>query len=86
MNITGPELLIVKDVASKLAAGLGKEITFTGESKDLAYLCNAQKAIALFGYPTVATDTMIRMQADWIKQGGSSLCKPTHFEVNTGKF
>lgn len=85
-NVTGPETLIVTDIARKLAAGLNKEVTFAGERQDLAYLSNAQKAIALFGYPTVATDTMIQMQAQWILQGGGSLGKPTHFEVNTGKF
>jgi hypothetical protein len=26
------------------------------------------------------------MQAEWIVQGGRALNKPTHFEVNDGKF
>ena len=40
----------------------------------------------LFGYPSVPLARMIRWQAEWFKNGGSSLGKPTHFEVNNGKF
>jgi hypothetical protein len=29
---------------------------------------------------------MIRWQAEWLMHGGASLGKPTHFEVNDGKF
>jgi hypothetical protein len=31
-------------------------------------------------------EQMIKWQAEWIKNGGESLNKPTHFEVNNGKF
>ena len=39
-----------------------------------------------FGYPSVSLDQMIRWQAAWIVNGGESIGKPTHFEVNNGKF
>jgi hypothetical protein len=29
---------------------------------------------------------MIAMTADWVRSGGGSLGKPTHFEARDGKF
>ena len=52
----------------------------------LTYLSNAGKMFRLFGYPRVSLDELIRMQAEWIKNGGPSLGKPTHFEVTNGKY
>ena len=40
----------------------------------------------LFGYPGVSLDQMIIWQAKWLADGGISIGKPTHFEVNNGKF
>jgi hypothetical protein len=40
----------------------------------------------IFGKPAVTMQQMIKWQAEWIKSGGEDLNKPTHFEVNNGKF
>ena len=86
LNVTGPETVSVKQAAGKLAALLGKEARFAGESGEKGILCNSQKCVGLFGYPDVGLDEMMRMQAEWILSGGRCLGKPTHFEEQKGRF
>lgn len=86
VNVTGPETAGVKETAKKLASALGKDVTFVGEEADTAYLNNAGKMFTLFGYPTASLDTLIQWQAQWLRQGGRSLGKPTHFEERNGNY
>ncbi|MBR2476980.1 MAG: NAD(P)-dependent oxidoreductase [Clostridia bacterium] len=86
MNVTGPEVLSVKAVAEELGALLGKEPIYCGEESDIAYFSNAGKMIDTFGYPDVPASTLIKWQAEWIKDGGRALGKPTHFEERGGKY
>jgi hypothetical protein len=86
LNITGPETASTVFIAETFGKLMNKEVKFDGTSSDLAYLNNSAKAFKLFGYPRVSLEQMIEWQAHWIMGGGSSLNKPTHFEVNNGKF
>ncbi len=86
LNITGPETASVEQTALQFGALMGKKVRFKGMSGDLGYLNNSAKMCRIFGYPHVSLDSMIRMQADWIMNGGTNLNKPTHFEVSTGRF
>lgn len=86
LNVTGPEIISVEYIAERFARLMGKKLSYSGGSADLCYLNNASKAMRLFGYPRVSLEQMIDWQAAWLMQGGKSLGKPTHFEVNNGKF
>lgn len=86
LNITGPETVSVKYIAEKFSHLMKRSISYSGENKDKCYLNNASKSFNLFKYPRIGLEHMIRWQAEWIMRGGSSLGKPTHFEVNNGKF
>ena len=86
MNVTGPETISMQNTAKRLAAMLNKDISLIGEEQPTALLNNAGKAMATFGYPLVSMDTMLHWQVEWLKSGGSSLGKPTHFEQREGKF
>jgi len=86
MNITGTDILSTRDVAETLGRLLDKPVTFQGQDRGVAYLNNAARAARLFGPSTVSNDDLIQWQADWLLHGGRSLGKPTHFEVNNGKF
>ncbi|MFA6291058.1 MAG: NAD(P)-dependent oxidoreductase [Victivallales bacterium] len=86
VNITGPETVSVKHIAGKFADFMGKDVSYSGVNQDKCYLNNASKSFELFGRPRIGLEDMIRWQAEWIMRGGSSLGKPTHFEVNDGKF
>ncbi len=86
INITGPELLSVKQVAIRFASIFGKPVTYHGEERGIALLSCTQKAQKLFGYPTVTIDRVMELTADWVSRGGTTLNKPTHFETTDGKF
>jgi nucleoside-diphosphate-sugar epimerase len=86
LNVTGTELLRVRDVAAELGRLLGRTPAFRGEEGRDAILSNAGEASRLLGAPRVAAGELIRMVAEWALAGGRSLQKPTHFEVRDGRF
>ena len=86
LNVTGPEIASVEETARELGRLMGKAVTFTGRPGGRCYLNDATKMFRHFGKPTVPLAQLIRWQADWIANGGESIGKPTHFEVNDGKF
>lgn len=86
LNVTGPETAGVVPTARKLGALLGKEPRFAGTPTETAYLSNAGRMFALFGYPRVSLEELIAWQAQWILDGGRALGKPTHFEERKGRY
>jgi len=87
LNITGPETLSVRELAAEFGKHFGIEPTFGPEASDpTSLLNNAAKANSLFGAPGVTPSEMIAWIADWIRQGGTMLNKPTHFQTRDGKF
>jgi len=87
LNITGPETLSVRQLALEFGKLFGMEPTFApGSEATSALLNDAAKACGLFGQPTVGTSELISWIADWIRNQGALLNKPTHFQTRDGKF
>ncbi len=86
LNIAGPEVLSVRRVCLQLAGTLERECCFAGVESSDAILSNAQKSHRLFGYPRVGASELIDAIAGWVKAGGGTLGKPTHFEARDGKY
>ena len=86
LNLTGPETLSVREIASEFGRRFNVEPIFEGEETDRAILSNTSKASALFGSPTVSPAQMMDWIAEWIASGGKLLNKPTHFQAQDGKF
>ena len=86
LNVTGPETLGVRGVCEQLARLMGREVKFAGAESPTAYLNDSGLGNRLFGYPRVSVPQAIRWTAEWVKRGGASLGKPTHFETRDGKF
>jgi nucleoside-diphosphate-sugar epimerase len=86
VNLAGPELLSVRQVAVDFGRLLSKTVHFSGQEAADALLSNGQLGHRLFGYPRVGVQQIVIWIADWVKRGGESLGKPTHFEVRDGKF
>ena len=86
LNGTGPETLSTRWLAERLAKAGGWDLSITGEEADTALLSNASKAFNLYGYPSVAPETVIDWVAQWINQGGRQLGKPTKFQKRDGGF
>lgn len=86
LNITGPETVSVRWLANRFGELLEKEPQFAGEEQPTALLNNSSQAHRLFGYPTVTLLQMVEWVADWLKEGGATHGKPSHFQVRSGKF
>jgi nucleoside-diphosphate-sugar epimerase len=86
LNLTGPEVLRVRDIAVRFGELFGREAIFEGEEADSALLNNAARCQGLFGAPSVSAETLIGWTAEWIRAGGVTWDKPTHFEARDGRF
>ena len=86
VNLAGPEVLSVRRVAEAFGELFGKPAVFTGKEADDALLSNGQLGHRLYGYPRIGPRQMSEWIADWVRRGGASLDKPTHFEVRDGNF
>ena len=86
LNITGEEILSVREVALEFGKLLNIPPVFVGAEAKTALLNNAGQAFQLFGRPKVSTQQIIKWIADWIGKGRETLGKPTHYEVRDGKY
>ncbi|UPL10720.1 NAD-dependent epimerase/dehydratase family protein [Microbacterium sufflavum] len=86
INLTGPELLSVESVARGFGSLFDREVTIVEEPQPTALLSDARRCMALFGYPSVSAEELIRMQASWIDAGLPMIAKPTKWAVRDGKF
>jgi len=86
LNLTGRPAHSVRALAIELGNRLGREPVFDGEESDTALLSDASRAEALFGKAEIGVGEMLDLVADWVRGGGRSLGKPTHFEARDGRF
>lgn len=86
LNVTGPEVLAVREIARRFGELLGRQPIFEGQEADTALLNNAARCHELYGCPSVSAETVIAWTADWIRGGGIAWDKPTHFETRDGRF
>ncbi len=86
LNITGEGILNTKEIALKLSRLMDREPKFESSEGSTSWLNNASRAFAELDPPPTTLDTMLRWTANWVKSGGRSLGKSTHFEVRDGKY
>ena len=86
VNVTGPETIAIRWLARRFGELLGVEPVFSGCEAETALLSNAAQCFQLFGYPSVPLEQMIQWVGHWVKIGGPTLGKPTHFEQRAGRF
>jgi nucleoside-diphosphate-sugar epimerase len=86
LNVTGPEPLSVRWLATRFGEIFGIEPLFEGTETGTALLSDSSLCCRLLGPPTKSPEEMIEMTAEWIRSGGPTLNKPTHFEVRDGAF
>lgn len=87
LNLTGPEILSVREVAQRFAELLDRPApTFTGEESEVALLNDASRCHALFGVPQISAQTLIEWTAVWVSEQLPTLGKPTHFETKDGRY
>jgi nucleoside-diphosphate-sugar epimerase len=86
LNVTGSRPISVRWLAAEFGRRLGREPVLSGQEAATAWLEDTTQAQTLFGPPRVPIETMLDWVADWVRRGGPSLGKPTHFSTRDGKY
>jgi nucleoside-diphosphate-sugar epimerase len=86
INITGPEILSVRDVAMEFGQLFGVKPVFINREAPTALLNNSNFAYDLFGKPKTPVKQIIKWIAAWLEEEKRILGKPTHFEVSDVKY
>lgn len=85
LNVTGDKLRI-SEVARMFGERFSREPSFSGAEAPTALLSNSAKMKRLFGAPPTSLERMVEWIAEWIRRGGQSLDKPTHFQTRDGRY
>jgi dTDP-4-dehydrorhamnose reductase len=86
LNVTGSERISVRETAEWFATVFGRPARFANSEGPLALLSDSSRCRARLGEPAVSLPVLRPWVAHWVQAGGSSLNKPTHFEVVDGRF
>jgi uncharacterized protein YbjT (DUF2867 family) len=86
LNVTGAERISVRDTAEWFGATFGRPPRFVNSEGPVALLSDSSRCRGLLGEPAVPLSTLRQWVAHWVRTGGSSLGKPTHFEVTDGRY
>jgi nucleoside-diphosphate-sugar epimerase len=86
LNVTGSERISVREMAQWFGAAFGRPPRFTNSEGPVALLSDSSRCRGRLGEPVVPLAVLRQWVAHWVQVGGSSLNKPTHFEVADGRF
>jgi len=86
LNVSGPETVSIRALASEFGKRFGRMPVFVGEEAGTAWLIDTSEAVRLFGRPSVPLERMIDWVADWVARDMPALGKETHFEVRDGAY
>jgi len=86
INITGPGVHRVRDLAMRFGAIFDRSPRFVGTESPTAWLNDSSRASRLFGKPETSLEQMISWVAAWQANGHETLDKPTGFEKRDGNF
>jgi nucleoside-diphosphate-sugar epimerase len=86
LNVTGAEVLSVRDLAGRIGKLLGVEPRLIGQEAPTALLSDASACFDRFGRPVTSLDEMMRVIVAWVAAGKPVLGKPTKYNVRDGRF
>ena len=77
---------LVGHLAEQFGRLLDKPVRCKGTEGDTALLSDGQLGHRRYGSPRVDASQLMRWIAHWVRRGGPTLDRPTHFEVRDGGF
>jgi nucleoside-diphosphate-sugar epimerase len=86
VNVCGSEFLSVRDVADEFGRLMDKPTRCVGKEADTALLSDGALAFERYGRPRVSVERLMQWITEWVRNGGRTLGKPTHFQVRSGSF
>jgi nucleoside-diphosphate-sugar epimerase len=85
-NLCRPEIFSVRRIAEMFGRYFGKKPWFRETEAETAMIGNSARLVGELGHPGTTLNTMGRWVSHWVKEGGTTLDRPTHFEVRDGRF
>jgi dTDP-4-dehydrorhamnose reductase len=86
LNVTGAERISTRESAEWFGSVFGRAPHFIGAEGPVALLSDSTLCRTRLGEPLVPLSRLREWVAHWVAAGGSTLNKPTHFEVTDGRF
>jgi nucleoside-diphosphate-sugar epimerase len=86
LNVTGPDILRVRDVAEQFGRAFGRTPRFAGREGEEALLSDANTIFERLGPPAVSTAELLDWTAAWVGSGRALLGKPTAYDLTSGRF
>ena len=86
INVTGADLLSVRELAHRFGAIADLPVTLTGTEAGTSWLNNASRSHRLFGAPLTSVETMMPWIVAWLRASGETWGKPTGFERRDGRY
>jgi nucleoside-diphosphate-sugar epimerase len=86
LNVTGRERISIREIAQWFGLAFDRPPRFVSAEGPTALLSDSSRCRARLGDPAVPLAVLQEWVAHWVRIGGSSLNKPTHFEVVDGRF
>ena len=86
VNVAGPTVLAIADLARALGERLGVAPSFTDAPATDALISNSTRMSELLDHRLLPLDTLLDWVAAWVRRGGRVLGKPTGFERRDGRF
>jgi hypothetical protein len=85
-NLTGQEILSIRETALKFGSLMNRQVRFTGTESDTALLSDASRLTDRLGIPSTPMTRVMEWITAWIAAGGRLLNRPTHYAVRNGVF
>jgi nucleoside-diphosphate-sugar epimerase len=86
VNVAGPDVLRVADLAAALGDRMGQAPILVGAEASDALLSRSGRMRDLLDDPLLPLETLLDWVAHWVARGGPLLGKPTGFEKRDGRF
>ena len=86
LNVTGPEIVMVRELACQIGTILKRDPKFTGREGRTCLLSDARHCFDSLGLPATSLEEMVHMIVSWVRAGKPLLQKPTKYDVRDGSF
>jgi nucleoside-diphosphate-sugar epimerase len=83
-NLCQPQIFSVRSVAVELAEYMSTAPLFADSEAPTALIGDPSRICQALGQPGTRFEQILKWTADWVRKGGRTLNKPTHFEVRDG--
>jgi nucleoside-diphosphate-sugar epimerase len=86
LNVAGGRILSVRALAEECGRLCRRMPLFAGAEEPTALLSDTSLLQRLMPFPRTPVESMLRWTIEWLRAGGTTLDKPTHYDARDGNF